>query len=604
MKKSMKKSMKKAAKTTATKKATVKAPKTTVGFTPVEQAAINDVKLIANIDKQDPELARQLQELKSGKRKFVDISAPAKQATIAEAVNGKAKPVLGGVLADWHGAEDNITPEEKAKLQKEAADKKKKALQPLTTTPIHLTIIAGGFSYTRSEQIDTAVLHGYSHSDGRAVIYICDAGKQRWTLAMEGRTRDEGTSPAELAALLKQTAKVIAEERPAIKMPAPNVTRAIEMLGSATVWKYDPAILSNTKSANRRLVIFKKLTGEDPKHIAPAAFESAFFMALGVADLPKAGRTTEFVKYCKKISNESQKIKKAAKKADDEFVAKGKAAAKLPQLPGKPPEKGYVKQTKAERKAEQKKLVQELSQKLAITPYSGPVAAPKPDADVHVTLHGLALLKEPDNGIVMLRLERSNSQGAICVYNNDQRVAAGVVPSGVLKNLRPIAVGSDTEHADKIIEAARQLLQPAVGVVVTTVAKRHLTAVLNCKEIIEMTTAKNKKFAAKKSSKKEEAEVKATKRSSKAAENGGEPKERVASSFRLRKETEKEWGAFGGQKGEIVAALKKLGAVGAKSSGATRAQLCAALPNIGTNNISFYLSKWQAPNIIEKLAAA
>ena len=36
----------------------------------------------------------------------------------------------------------------------------------------------------------------------------------------------------------------------------------------------------------------------------------------------------------------------------------------------------------------------------------------------------------------------------------------------------------------------------------------------------------------------------------------------------------------------------------------TRAQLVAALPDVPDKNISFYLSKWQVPGIVEKMAAA
>ena len=90
-------------------------------------------------------------------------------------------------------------------------------------------------------------------------------------------------------------------------------------------------------------------------------------------------------------------------------------------------------------------------------------------------------------------------------------------------------------------------------------------------------------------------------KAAKPKKTAGEP--RKSSLFRLKKDAEKTWSAFEGQKGEIVAAFKKLGAVGAKAAGATRAALIAALPKVPANNVSFYLSKWQAPGILEKLEA-
>ena len=64
------------------------------------------------------------------------------------------------------------------------------------------------------------------------------------------------------------------------------------------------------------------------------------------------------------------------------------------------------------------------------------------------------------------------------------------------------------------------------------------------------------------------------------------------------------WSAYTTQKGEIIAAFMKLGAVGSKATGVSRAQLIAALPNVDEKNISFYLSTWQKtdPAILEKLA--
>jgi hypothetical protein len=163
----------------------------------------------------------------------------------------------------------------------------------------------------------------------------------------------------------------------------------------------------------------------------------------------------------------------------------------------------------------------------------------------------------------------------------------GVAPPEVLRVLRP-GVAAD----------ANQLLVPDNGAPVTPVAESHLTAVLEYrKENIEMADKKAaKKFAAPAGVAK-----KAAAKTKKAAK---EPTERKSSLFRLLNDTKAVWSAFTTQKAEIVAALVKLGAVGKNAAGVTRAQLIAALPDVPEKNISFYLSKWQAPGLLEKMPAA
>jgi hypothetical protein len=199
-----------------------------------------------------------------------------------------------------------------------------------------------------------------------------------------------------------------------------------------------------------------------------------------------------------------------------------------------------------------------------------------------------------------VQLERANSQGALVCYNNGMQVGVGVCPPEILETLRQMPTEVN------LVTAVKQLLNPAVpSVPVTPTAAKHLTAVMHCKENIMKNTAEapavEKKFAAKTTPTKK-AVVKPAK---KAAEKKA-PTERKSSLFRLLNESKAVWSAFKTQKAEIVAAFIKLGAVGKKAPGVTRAALIAALPKIGDKNISFYLSVWQKnePVIVEKLAAA
>ena len=224
---------------------------------------------------------------------------------------------------------------------------------------------------------------------------------------------------------------------------------------------------------------------------------------------------------------------------------------------------------------------------LRLRPTDTAVAEPRQGAEEPLSYASARLLEDRLLGPVLLRLERAGSQGALCVYNDGSKVSVGVVPIGVLTNLRPVTCD--------IATAAQQILEPVVpSVPVTPVAARHLTAVIeHRKEIEDMA---GKKFEAKGAEKRV---VKAKKSAVK--KTAGEP--RKSSLFRLVKATEKVWGAFDKQKGEIVAAFKKLGAVGSKASGITRAQLITAAPKVPVNNLSFYLSKWQPAGILEKLEA-
>ena len=214
----------------------------------------------------------------------------------------------------------------------------------------------------------------------------------------------------------------------------------------------------------------------------------------------------------------------------------------------------------------------------------------------------MRVLEDPSNKLVYLQLEKENSQGAICVYNNGRRVAAGVLSPETLKSARRVQI-------EDLVADVNQLLAPPAGVVVTPVAYRHLTALLNqCKENTMAT--KKTASAEPKSTKKfvsapapAKSAAKKTAKPASAAKEASAPTERKSNFFRLLNDGKPTWSAFTGQKGIIIAAFVKLAAVGAKARGVTRSQLIAALPDVPPKNISFYLSTWQKDSLLEKLAA-
>jgi hypothetical protein len=142
--------------------------------------------------------------------------------------------------------------------------------------------------------------------------------------------------------------------------------------------------------------------------------------------------------------------------------------------------------------------------KLAPAPFT-PAAPREGTPEPRITAASVRLLEDPRLGIILMQLEKENSQGAICVYNNSSRVSVGVVPPEILKTLRPVPGEVD------LVKAANQLLNPVVpSVPVTPVAVGYLTAVLHCKEIATMSkkfeapvqdTPKSRKFASTKSEK-------------------------------------------------------------------------------------------------------
>jgi hypothetical protein len=388
-------------------------------------------------------------------------------------------------------------------------------------------------------------------------------------------------------------------------------------IAAATAFKretdgtYDlSSIADEGKGYGSRLRILKAMRGTDKvivKDAEPARLGRELKVLFG------AKNAGDLALKCAAALKNDEKATRAAAKADTERAEKARkqAAHENPIIDGKPVlpvVKRLNKKQRAAKEAEDKaRLAREVRHAEEEEGRIG-IAKPHPSAKIAVDMEAICLLEDPSNGVILMRLEHPNSQGAICVYNNGSRVAAGVVPTEVLNKLRSLT-------STDIVRDVNQLLHPmTAGVIVTPVAERHLTAVLeHCKEDVEMktkkaaeTAAKTKKFAAPAS-----APVKAAKAAKpakeakvKKASKDGATTERKSSLFRLLNDTKTTWSAFATQKAEIVAAFVKLGAVGKTAAGVTRGALIAALPGVPDKNISFYLSKWQPAGIVEKLPAA
>jgi len=395
---------------------------------------------------------------------------------------------------------------------------------------------------------------------------------------------------------------------------AANLLTTLRTLSKETAGEFDiAAIADDDKGYGARLRVLKALRGGQMvvvKEAEPARLKRELYELTGVktagafalrctallAEADKAAKTAAKSIATKKKTDVIARDAELKRTAWQREVHDGVPVLDAPKKLSKKEEAADSAQFKAALAARVRRTEDELR--------DVPVATLRPDASVSVNLDDVTLLEDPSNGVVLMRLEKPNSQGAICVYNNGSRVAAGVVGTETLKRLRVL---STTD----LVRDVNQLLHPiTAGVVVTPVAERHLTVVLaHCKENIEMankkaaeTAAKTKKFEAPKG-----AATKAVAAKKTATKKGAEsaaPTERKSSLFRLLNDTKATWNVFTTQKAAIVGAFVKLGAVGKTAAGVTRGALVAALPEVPDKNISFYLSKWQPAGIVEKLPAA
>lgn len=430
-------------------------------------------------------------------------------------------------------------PERMAELS--AAVAHAKPAVPAPSGAAHDALIKAKFQFIHTAAPDRADgdhIHGYQHEDGRVAAYSFTLDDHRPAKLVlrydDGRQVEDAEAMRHLAMNAKdriaekkrarrqqhvldtqraKSARAVAEGRGVmdeierrIAEPAPtpeavagcpgNVVRAIEMLGGLTLQRFDLQLLRGDRYYGKRMALLKRLFARDrvlAKECGINNLVEAFYSAVGAEGRSAAAKANDFAARCKDITAKVRRVKAAATRAEKRQIAAVKRATVLERtVPGKivPFDKPLSKKEQAAKDAAEQRA---LRFQLAASTEQYPI--PKADAEVAMNLDDVRLLEDPDNGIVLMQVEKNNSQGAICVYNNGVRVACGVVPTETLRTLRQVA-----QDVSQMGVAASQLLNPIdVTIPVTPVAARHLTAVIeSCKErqSMEAAATKTKKFAA------------------------------------------------------------------------------------------------------------
>lgn len=429
-----------------------------------------------------------------------------------------------------------------------------KVLRPPDEDPVYRALLGANFLFARGEQDGDSVVYGYVHKDGRAVLHVYGSA---WQLRMPNGNELGGRDVKTLRTALKKSrlqtaeAKKIARkvereaqahtEHEAVISAAPpaEVVSVLRIVAEATEDSFTLRRLQGDEQYKTRLRIAKRILGESEARAKDAewgALVKRLYVMLGVKD------AVAFVSKAKETMTAAKQAERAKNAEWSMAKKKGLAATKLERVvPGSIKPGPPRKQTKEEEAEERQQLKAELearkktekapektpnapAQVEAATPLTdlrngsfekatgyapgaaagrlaelkdGQAQKPREDAQTELLVPSdCALLEHTVTGVVMLRLARPGVHGgAPCIYNNGRDVSLGIV------SLETLAKFSVIENAD-VQAAAKQLLTPIVASVkVDPVAARHLTAVMNCKEIATMaeaTAAAPAKKAAKK----------------------------------------------------------------------------------------------------------
>ncbi len=386
-------------------------------------------------------------------------------------------------------------------MKKQAATTSKKSVKPAVATaptksPLTQAFNRAGFVFVRNESADEgrSEAYGFAHPDGDVALLVVGVGHQRWLLRTGNGAEQKGKTAKEFVAALHASRSVA--------LPA-HVQGALLLLQKYTKGSYRIADLAGDDNYTARIQLLKKLKNTDKILVKESGVNyliASFYKALSIEPgTSKAAEASAFAAKCVDLAKQANRTASAVRTAEKSEIAVARklAMAQNIVLDGKPILDAPKKLSRAQEAASSAKFKAELAARVARAEreaMTAAIAAPRADAKVQVNIDEVRLLEDPRNGIILLQLEKSNSQGAICVYNNGSRVCAGVVPTEDFNKLRPL---SSTD----IVKDVNQLLHPInAGVVVTPVAASHLTAILEyCKENIAMATAtaeKTKKFAA------------------------------------------------------------------------------------------------------------
>lgn len=418
--------------------------------------------------------------------------------TTKKVLNKKAVKATAARLATEAIATGKIKlpPTKKAKEAAKKTPTAPVAIEP-PTVPMTKLLVKNGFVHAKSAVLadEQNTAHGYNHETGDAAMFIhantsTDIGG-RWIIKHKDGSQVEGKTAKELAEYLHKPEGLAA-----------NVIAALDLLRKLTKEKFNLNDLTGDDNYSSRMKLLKTLRASDKVLAKDCGINNVikeFHAALGIDGDSIASKSKAFTEMCTGLLKKERKLDRAVasvEKQEVKEVLKKTANQRIvhdskPVLPGVK-RLSKVKQAEADEKAKTD-LAAQIAAKRKQEEYT-PLAVPRPEAQIAVNLDDVCILVDPANGITLLCLEKPNSQGAICVYNNGSRVAAGVVPTERLITLR-------REVSDDLVRDVNQLLHPlTAGVIVTPVAEYHLTAVLaHCKEIIDMATEKvlaTKKFAA------------------------------------------------------------------------------------------------------------
>jgi hypothetical protein len=258
-------------------------------------------------------------------------------------------------------------------------------------------------------------------------------------------TLDTAAQVRTLAVVLE--AEALAAERRAAKIAAatpgmpPNVIRAVEMLENAVGDSFNMQNLRGDKHYGIRLALLKKLFDRERVLVAEAGINNlmqAFYSAVGAPEgKSRASQAVDFADRCKDLLTKYHAARLVATKEAKKLVkgVRRRVSAQL-AVPGavlpNPKPLGKVKQCVADALSRK-----DFALSLATTEKT---AKPNPDikALTYITAKHLRLLTHK-NGLISLKLERCNSQGALQIWANDRNeLVSGVLTPALAGDVKPI----------------------------------------------------------------------------------------------------------------------------------------------------------------------